>query len=372
MQVSRLLLASLAALLFPLSAAHSQATTPNARAPDESYLIDSRGLKVYRDGRPVCDVNCVIGGPNGTHPDSVPPLGISRDAEFLAAPSSAPVLTYATPPTLSLPKPAVQSVAAIRDVPPGEKASSGFSKEEKAVMLNAGVLAAVAAYGVGFWDYFQTAPKASSEGWFGRTTDHGGMDKLGHFWMTYSISHLYSYLYRWWDFSPGEANALGALSGLGIQTAMELGDAFSGGFGFSYEDAIMNAIGAGAAYTLGRYPEIARKIDFRLQYKPHSFSDLTDDILTDYENQRYLIALKLDGFDMFHDTYLSYLELHLGYQARGYESFVPGSNDDDRRRSFYFGVGFNVSKLVRKYTDIGIFDYLQIPYTSVGVTSGVD
>ena len=319
----------------------------------------------------MCLSNCAVGAPLAGQPGGTPLSQVFPGAEFHAAPSYAPVPSPAAPLALSLPAPPVQAVAQAPEARVPEKPSTGFTKEQKAVMLNVGVAAAVAAYGMGFWDYFQTAPKASSEGWFGRTTDDGGMDKLGHFWMTYSVSHLYSYLYRWWDFSPGEANALGALSGLGIQTAMELGDAFSGGYGFSYEDAIMNTVGAGAAYILGRYPSIARKIDFRMEYKPGSLGDLTDDILTDYENQRYLIALKLDGFDTFHDSYLSYLELHAGYQARGYEDFSPGG-EDDRRRSLYFGVGFNVSKLVRQYTDIGVFDYLQVPYTSVGVTSGLD
>lgn len=282
-----------------------------------------------------------------------------------------------TPPPPALRRP--QSVAVLATGPAapakagsGQAAQSGLSKEQKVLLLNVGVAAGVTTYGIAYWDYFQSSPKASSEGWFGRTTSEGGMDKLGHLWSSYSVAHLYSYVYRWWDFDHQTANTLGALSSLGIQTAIELGDAFSGDYGFSYEDAIMNVIGAGAAYIHGRYPSLARTVDFRLEYKPGSLSDLTGDILTDYENQRYLVALKLDGFDMFHDTSLSYLELHAGYQARGYDGHRADSDGDDRRRAFYFGVGLNVSKLVQKYVNFGAFDYLQVPYTSVGVTSGID
>ncbi len=351
------------------AAAQAQTSASGAPALDETYLVDSKGVTVYRNGSAACGANCAIRPAAG---EARRPEGAPQFSQDPASPR--PFSFHADagrPPSLSLPLPR-PAVAAVPTEQPPEKAEARFTKEQKALMLNAGVAAGVTAYGVGFWDWFQTEPKASSEGWFGRTTDHGGMDKLGHFWTTYSVSHLYSYLYRWWDFSPETANGLGALSSLGVQTAIEVGDAFSGGFGFSYEDALMNALGAGTAYILGRYPELARKIDFRLEYKPSDLSDLTDDVATDYENQRYLLAIKLDGFDIFHETYLSYLELHAGYQARGYEDFVPGSAEDDRRRSFYFGVGFNVSKLVRQYTDIGIFDYVQVPYTSVGVTSGLD
>jgi hypothetical protein len=148
---------------------------------------------------------------------------------------------------------------------------------------------------------------------------------------------------------------------------VEVGDAFSDDHGFAYEDAIMNLAGAGAAYVLGKYPSLARKIDLRLEYSPDKFSDLADDIFTDYDNQRFLVALKLDGFDMFHDSYLSYLELHAGYYTRGYEDLRP-----NRRRYLYFGVGFNVSKLVQNFVNVGIFDYLQVPYTSIGVRKGLD
>ncbi len=185
------------------------------------------------------------------------------------------------------------------------------------------------------------------------------------------MGHMFSYVYRRWDYEPQKANSLGALSSLGLQSLMEVGDAFSGGFGFSYEDALMNVAGAGTAYVLGRYPALARKVDFRLEYRPNTFSDLTSDILTDYDSQRYLLALKLDGFDALHDSYLGYLELHAGYFAEGYEEFNPGL-PDNRKRNLYFGVGLNVSKLVRKYADTSVFDYIQVPYTTGGVEKSLD
>ena len=355
MHLYGLLLATLAAIFIPVAA--SPQTLPSAKPMgEETYVIDSRGTTVYRNGVPVCRINCGDGASAG-------------DRERPQEPAPA-VPAFADPAPLD----GSRTVAAA--APPEtrlrEPAAAGLTKKQKAVLLNAGVVAAVTAYGVGYWDYFQTAPKASSEGWFGRTTSSGGMDKLGHSWTSYSVANLYSYVYRWWDIDDQTANTLGALSSFGIQTVIELGDAFSGDYGFSYEDAIMNAMGAGAAYIRGRYPSLARKVDFRLEYKPSKLSDLTNDLLTDYENQRYLIALKLDGFDMFHESALSYLELHAGYQARGYEGHIVGSDDDDRRRSYYFGVGFNVSKLVQNYVNLGVFDYLQIPYTSGGVTSGID
>ncbi|MPY68759.1 MAG: DUF2279 domain-containing protein [Alphaproteobacteria bacterium] len=246
-----------------------------------------------------------------------------------------------------------------------------LTKERKVLLLNGGAVAAIAIYGVINWDYFQGSAKSTPEGWFGRTTKSGGADKMGHLWSTYAASHLLAYLYRDWGYSDSEANGLGALSALGVQTMMELGDAYSGDFGFSYEDMAMNVAGAGAAYALGRYPALKSKLDLRVEYKPDRFGDLAGDIFTDYENQRYLLALKLDGFDVFEDSHLGYLELHVGYFTRGYDSFPQGGSDD-RRRSLYVGVGVNVTKLVRMFADTAVFNYIQIPYTSIRADRDLD
>ena len=382
------------AVVLDTPAAGAQSYLRGDDAAQETYVIDSKGTTLYRNGEKVCRFNCApvaaypprlapapaapIAPPAVSSLPVMPDRSVAADRYPIRPPPAAVTQTYPVRPApLSAPPPAralAQTASPAPTATPAQPAapkSDGFTKEQKALILNAGGALAITAYGIGFWDYFQTAPKADGEGWFGRTTKYGGADKLGHFWSTYAVGHLFSYIYRWWDFDRDQANTLGAVSSLGMQTIMEVGDAFSGDYGFSYEDALMNVAGAGAAYVLGKYPELARKIDFRFEYVPKSFSDLTNDLLTNYDNQRYLVALKLDGFDMFHDSYLSYLELQAGYYTRGYEEWDPG-DPDNRRRNFYFGVGFNVSKLVQNFVDVGLFDYVQVPYTTIGVSKGLD
>jgi hypothetical protein len=142
---------------------------------------------------------------------------------------------------------------------------------------------------------------------------------------------------------------------------MEVADGF-GSQGFSYEDMIMNIAGTGAAYIWGRYPCLARKIDFRMEYTP-KFDSHDFGFSTYYERQKFLIALKADGFDFVKNPYLRYLEFHVGYYARGYEDHQE-LGPDDRRRYLYVGIGFNVSRLLQKFVDTRVLDYLQIPYTS--------
>ena len=252
---------------------------------------------------------------------------------------------------------------------PSEKKKEYFTSGQKTLLLNAGSMAAILIYGLAQWDYGEDGFHFETERWFQRDTKYGGADKLGHFWSSYAVSHLFSYVYRKWGHTEKEANLYGALSNLGVQTFMEVADGFSSQ-GFSYEDLIMNVVGTGVAYAWGKAPYLSRKIDFRMEYKPE-FSSRDFGFSTNYGRQRFLIALKADGFDFIKNPYLRYLEFHVGYYARGYKDYDEGG-PDDRRRKIYVGLGFNVSRLVQKYVKTTVFDYIQIPYTSVTKTVASD
>lgn len=238
-------------------------------------------------------------------------------------------------------------------------------RHAKARNLNLLAAGATIGWGIINWDYFQESPQAGSENWFGRETDEGGADKLGHLYTTYALSHLYAAIYDKWDYPQQQALRLGALSALGTMTVMELGDSFSD-YGFSYEDMLMNCLGAAAGYWMGTHPEWQRRLDLRLEYAP-SLSDFETDVITDYEHHKYLLALKADGFDILGDSPLRYLELHLGYYVRGYDDYKPYQPDDDRERIVYLGLGVNVGKLIEGVWKTRIFDYLQPPYTYIPI-----
>jgi len=231
-------------------------------------------------------------------------------------------------------------------------------KEKKVLYTNLGVAGFIAAYGIANWDYGGRWPSQRSEGWFGRDTREGGVDKLGHLYGTYALSHALSSLYRSWGFQEDDAGLVGALSALGLQTFMELGDSFTS-YGFAYEDVVMNAAGAAAGYLLWRHPTLRRKLDLRIEYRP-AFDNA--DVFTDYEHQKYLLALRLDGFDAVPPGPLRYLELHLGYYARGYSDGAP-ENDE---RNVYVGIGINLSRIAREHglsRTSTILRYVQPPAT---------
>jgi uncharacterized protein YfiM (DUF2279 family) len=249
------------------------------------------------------------------------------------------------------------------DVTAGDDEETGWTRGQKTLMLNAGAAAALTAWGIYKWDYGQQAPKASSEGWFGQDDKEGGADKLGHFWSSYAVSHLFASIYESWDYTEDEATTYGALSSLGFHTLMEVGDSFSG-FGFSYEDMIVNVAGAGAGYLLRAYPRVGEKIDIRIEYAPSLSGNNSTDVFTDYEHQKFVVAVKGEGFEGLRGSIFEYLEFQAGYYARGYDDFVRGG-PETRRRTLYWGLGLNVGRAISHFWDTALFDYFQLPGTYI-------
>ncbi len=237
-----------------------------------------------------------------------------------------------------------------------EAQEEGWSKEKKVFMTNLGGITAITAWGVANWDYFTQAPKKGSEGWFSRDTKEGGADKLAHFYFTYSFSHILTHTFDQWGYPSQKAALLGSLSSFAMMSFMEFGDSFSS-YGFSHEDFLMNLLGCATGYLVSRNPSLAKKIDFRIEYIP-TFEQA--DFFSDYDHMKFLMAIKLDGFDWIKNPYARYLELHLGYYARGFS----GAEKD--QRNIYLGVGLSIPKLFRQFSmekTAKVFHYYQLPYT---------
>jgi hypothetical protein len=81
------------------------------------------------------------------------------------------------------------------------------------------------------------------------------------------------------------------------------------------------------------------------------------------------MVLNFDGFDAFQENFLRYLELSAGYYTRGY-----GDSDEDSR-SFYGGISFNFSRLLKEngWEKTGkTLEYFQLPYTVLKASHDLD
>ncbi|MCF6363263.1 MAG: YfiM family protein [Gammaproteobacteria bacterium] len=138
---------------------------------------------------------------------------------------------------------------------------------------------------------------------------------------------------------------------------MEFGDSF-GGHGFSRQDFIMNTLGAITGYIFLTRPELAKRIDIRVEYIPGGQRD----IFTDYKNMKFTVALKLDDVQSVRNRYLKYLDLQLGYYTRHYSA----GSQENKERNIYIAVGINLSHILHNMSHkktAKFFNYYQMPYT---------
>ncbi|MCV9938623.1 YfiM family protein [Boseaceae bacterium BT-24-1] len=249
----------------------------------------------------------------------------------------------------------------------------------------AAVGGAMAVIGFRDWGWGDSGFRFIEEGWFAKNTRHGGMDKIGHAFSTFVIADLLTDQIRANAANPAGAQITGALLAFGIMGLVETLDGFAGKHRFSREDIAANAVGAAFSMIRNTVPGMREKLDWRLMYTPASYERpgiTTSDagILPPYERQRYVMALKASGFEKLKNTPLRYVELHAGFDARGFEK-KERALGYPIERTFYVGVGLNLNEVLfgagplpnfAKHKDTvpariarKTFEYVQVPYTAV-------
>jgi hypothetical protein len=245
-----------------------------------------------------------------------------------------------------------------------------FTGQSSAIGWDIGVAYGLAAV-IGFseWDWGGAPFHTTQEGWFGRDTEYLGMDKLGHAYTGYLLSEYFTQRISHSVDDPTGAALTGGLLGMGIQTYVELLDGFSEN-GFSPEDFVADGIGVGFSILRNTVPGLAAKLDFRMEYVPSGNKGAFEPY-SDYSGQKYLLALKLSGFETFEDTPLRFVELQAGYYARGFTE-EERSKGKELRREPYVAVGLNLQELLDGTAvrdDMPVLmarrtlEYVQLPYT---------
>lgn len=209
-----------------------------------------------------------------------------------------------------------------------------------------------------------------SEGWFGRDTYALGMDKPLHAWKAYVVTDVIQSVIARRTGEPRSAAVTAGLFGMALTTLAEMGDGFSRTTGFGYEDEVAQVAGIGVSVVRNMVPGLRDKIDFRLELTPKFNGELSD-TRGRAANSRYLLALRLSGFERLERSPLRFAEIHLGYFARGFTD-RERERGDPLRRHLFVGLGFDVQQLFARHPRStverlgkGVFDYIQLPHTSI-------
>lgn len=225
--------------------------------------------------------------------------------------------------------------------------------------------------GIKSWNWGSSEFRFNSEGWFGEDTGSMGMDKLGHAYTTYLMSEYLTQRILQEAEDPRGAAFTAAILAMGLQTYVEIFDGFSGDHGFSNEDMVADAAGAIFSVLRSTVPGMADKLDFRMEYIPSGNAKVSP--VSDYSGQKYLLALKLSGFEKLEETPLKFLELQAGYYARGFTD-EEEANGDELRREPYVAVGINLQQVFARWDSVPSLvvqrglEYVQVPYTYIATS----
>jgi hypothetical protein len=154
------------------------------------------------------------------------------------------------------------------------------------------------------------------------------MDKAGHVWSSYQVSRLSKEMWQWTGLSSNTSAILGGVSGMVYQSIIEIQDAYSAEWGFSWGDVGANVAGAGL-FLLQELSGKGQTVSVKLSYWPKKYShdlvgrrdqlfgsSLAERILKDYNSQTYWLTANVSSF--FRESRLpTWLNIAIGYGASG-------------------------------------------------------
>lgn len=194
------------------------------------------------------------------------------------------------------------------------------------------------------------------------------MDKWGHVWSANQLARFSTEAWRWSGFNEQQSIWLGGASAWAFQSIIEIQDAFSKEWGFSWGDMTANTIGA-AAFVAQKLHWKEERVLFKMSYRTKQWNDpilkqrtnelfgngFSEKLLKDYNAQTYWVSVNIPSF--FPDTKLpKWLNIAVGYGAKnllgGYHNqfeLKNGSSYDynhlARERTFYLSPDIDFTRI---------------------------
>ncbi|MBL7696647.1 MAG: DUF2279 domain-containing protein [Chitinophagaceae bacterium] len=222
------------------------------------------------------------------------------------------------------------------------------------------------------------------------------MDKAGHVWTTYHVSRASKEMWAWTGLNRKTSAILGGVSGMVYQSIIEIQDAYSAAWGFSWSDVGANVTGAGL-FVLQELAGTGQNVVVKMTYWPKKYpsslvdrrnelfgKSLMERVLKDYNSQTYWLSANLKS--LFPDLNVpSWLNIAGGYGADGMyggrtnewvdkEGTRHDYTDIRRSRKFYFSPDIDLtripvrSKVLKKV--FFVLNVIKVPAPAVVVETG--
>ena len=251
----------------------------------------------------------------------------------------------------------------------GQTSDSSLASPVRLVILGGATAATVVAvhlYQQQAWWQGPRAPFRFENDW-----DYAlNIDKFGHAFGAYFLSHIFSYALRWGGLRDSAAVFYGALFGLGYQLYVEVEDGFHRNYGFSPGDAIADVAGAMLPLAQMSIPVLS---NFSLKWSYFPSSEYQDALrqgasrvfIDDYQGQIYWLAV--DPHFMMSAgvsrVVPSWLGFAFGLSARDLDNPVQ------RRLIPYLSLDYNLAKIGSEggflHSMFLLIDHIHLPAPAV-------
>lgn len=224
------------------------------------------------------------------------------------------------------------------------------------------------------------------------------MDKIGHAWAAYNAGRASAAMWRWAGLGSKKAAWIGGLSSSAYLTVIEILDAHSAKWGWSWVDMGANVFGSGLfiGQELGwQEQRVKLKFSFhRKDYGETMLNERADDLfgkawtermLKDYNGQTYWLSANLKSFFPRSDL-PSWLNIAVGYGADGmfggfenkWNNGDPGfpidRTDIKRYRQWYLAPDISFSKIKTNKKAVKVLlaalDAFKFPAPSLEISNG--
>jgi len=263
------------------------------------------------------------------------------------------------------------------------------SKRLNAVAVTAGVgyLGSMSAlYGLWYADY-----ESTSFTFFDDSDEWLGMDKAGHALTAYQISRYGYGILRWTGLEERKSMWWSSGVSLLFLTNVEVFDAYSKGWGFSWSDFAANVSGAGlfvGQELLWQEQRMMLKFSYSesgfAEYRPELLgSSALEKILKDYNGQTVWLSVSPGSFLKNENVLPPWLCLSFGY---GGQNMLGGSSNPElndggealpelnRYRQYYMSLDVDLTKIKTKSRFLksvfSTFAILKVPAPTIEVSQG--
>lgn len=216
------------------------------------------------------------------------------------------------------------------------------------------------------------------------------MDKIGHSYTAYKITEVTHDLFNWSGLERKKGLTIASITGWGYQATLEMFDAFSTDWGFSWSDMLANTCGSGLYISqelLWNEQRILPKFSYSptdyAQFRPEVLgSTHAERLLKDYNGQTYWLSLSPGTF-LKNSSFPKWLCFSFGYSSDErlvgdqdlYIGNLNGSDYSfDSNREFLFSMDLDLTKLnVKKpwlKSTLKQLNHLKIPFPALRISEG--